>query len=254
MESTEDSERDERVETGGGEKDNDKKRKEEDTPNAGVREHFVNFVGGKTVIPNPTDVMHAENKILPLYEICRLFLGINRDTASAFASYCKMKAYYHKFQSTGMSERLLSILHVDEDDDDVTIYVKSAGHFYNTTSPVPDKRVEKSRSVVSKSGRSKKKTGGKAKRKTHSEIDWKSFDENRLKELGKKLAEHKTGYEFGPNYNFMGFFWEKDYNEIVKSALEVSTVDTKNLVPFKKLLADDGREGDETEAYSDSEK
>ena len=69
----------------------------DDTSNAGVRAHFVNFLFGKTVIPKPIDVMHAENKILPLYKICRLFLGINRDTASAFSSYSKIKAYYHKF-------------------------------------------------------------------------------------------------------------------------------------------------------------
>ena len=36
-----------------------------DTTDAGVRECFVNFIGGKTVIPNLIDVMHAKNKILP---------------------------------------------------------------------------------------------------------------------------------------------------------------------------------------------
>ena len=59
---------------------------------ADVRECFVNYLGGKTIIANPIDVMHAENQILPLYEICRLHLGINRDTAAAFSSYSKMKA------------------------------------------------------------------------------------------------------------------------------------------------------------------
>ena len=104
---------------------------------AGVRECFVNYLGGKTIIANRIDVMHAENQILPLYEICRLHLGINRDTAAAFLSYSKMKVYYHKFQSTGVSERQLSVLQVDRDDE-VTIYVKTGAYFYCTTNcPVP---------------------------------------------------------------------------------------------------------------------
>ena len=114
------------------------KEKRDDTSNAGAKPHFVNFLGRKTVIPKPLDVMHAENKILPLYEMCRLFLGINRDTASAFSSYSKMKAYYHKFQSTGSSERQFSVSHID-DGDGVTIYLKTAHHFYTSkTSPIPD--------------------------------------------------------------------------------------------------------------------
>ena len=56
------------------------KEKRDDASNAGARPCFVNFLGRKTVIPKPLDVMHAENKILTLYEMCRLFLGINRDT------------------------------------------------------------------------------------------------------------------------------------------------------------------------------
>ena len=89
-------------------------KKRDDTSNAGARPHFVNFLGRKTVISKPLDVMHAENKSLPLYEMCRLFLGINRDTASAFSSYSKMKVYYHKFQSTGLSERQFSVSQIDD--------------------------------------------------------------------------------------------------------------------------------------------
>ena len=53
-----------------------------------------------------------------------------------------MKAYYHKFQSTGLSERQLSVSQVDEGDE-VTIYVKTGGYFYcSTNCPIPDKHVE----------------------------------------------------------------------------------------------------------------
>ena len=86
--------------------------------------------------------MHAKNKILPLYKICRLHLGINRDTTAAFSSYSNMKAYYHKFQSTGLSERGLSVSQVDEGDE-VTIYVKTGSYFYcSTNCPIPDKLVK----------------------------------------------------------------------------------------------------------------
>ena len=112
----------------------------DDTTNAGARPRFINFLGRKTVLPKPIDVMHAGNKILPLYEMCRLFLGINRDTASAFSSYSKIKAYYHKFQSTGSSERQFSVSHID-DGDEVTIYLKTARHFYmSKTCPIPEKK------------------------------------------------------------------------------------------------------------------
>ena len=144
--------------------------KEEDADNAGVTERLVNFIGGKTCIPNPTDVMNADNNILTLYEICRLYLGINRDTAAVFSSCCNFKAYYHKFQSTGLSEMQFSVSHVDEGDD-VTIYLKTPSHFYS----VPDKHVKnseetrdgivkmKSKSKVDKKAKSKK--GSKHKKR-----------------------------------------------------------------------------------------
>ena len=137
--------------------------KAEDTSStdAGVREHFVNYLGGKTIIANPIDVIHAKNQILPLYKIYRLHLGINRDTAAAFLSYSKMKAYYHKFQSTGVSERQLSAPQVDRDDE-VTIYVKTGSYFYcRTNCPIPDRCIEsvesskQKKEPVSKSTKSK---------------------------------------------------------------------------------------------------
>ena len=132
--------------------------------------------------------MHAENNILPMYEMCRLFLGINRDTASAFPSYSKMKVYHHKFQSTGSSERQFSVSHID-DGDEVTIYLKNAHHFYTSkTSPIPDMQNvadghdEMSTGTVSKT--SKRGLKGR-KRMSKSKTGWKDFDNKTLKHLGK---------------------------------------------------------------------
>ena len=153
------------------------------TTDAGVTERFINFIGGKTVIPNPIDVMHAKNKILPLYEICRLHLGINRDTAAALSSYCNMKVYYHKFQSTGSSERWLSVSQVDKGDE-VTIYVKTGGYFYcSTNCPIPDKRVE---SLENSSEEKKEDMPNTRKKRT----------KQRSKAFSKKKKQTKTGNHF----------------------------------------------------------
>ena len=179
-----------------------------DTTNAGVTEHFVNFIGGKTVIPNPIDVMPAKNKILPLYEICSLHLDINRDTTTAFLLYL-MKAYYHKFQSTGLSERWLSVSQVDKGEE-VTIYVKTGGYFYcSTNCPIPDKCVKsvKNSSEEKKEDvpntrkkrtkwRSKAFSKKKKQTKTGNIISWQGFDSKSLVALGKRIAEQKSGYEF----------------------------------------------------------
>ena len=157
--------------------------KEEDVDDAGVTERFVNFLGGKIRIPNPTDVMNSDNNILTLHEICRLYLGINRDTAAVFSSYCNFKAYYHKFQSTGSSNMQFSVSHVDEGDD-VTIYLKTPGHFYS----VPDKRVKdseetgdgvvkmKSKSKAEKKVKSKKKKASKHNKR----VNLQNFDSETL--------------------------------------------------------------------------
>ena len=135
--------------------------------------------------------MHAENKILPLYEMCRLFLGINRDTASAFSSYSKIKAYYHKFQSTGSSERQFSVSHIDNGDE-VTIYLKTACHFYTSkTCPVSEKKNvrdehdEISTPTVSKTSGRGSKGRKKSRKKSKILVDWKNFDDKTLKHLGK---------------------------------------------------------------------
>ena len=232
-----------------------------------MRECFVNFIGGKTVIPNPIDVMHAKNKILPLYEICRLHLGINRDTAAAFLSYCNMKAYYHKFQSTGSSERWLSVSQVDEGVE-VTIYVKTGGYFYcSTNCPVPDKHVEsvknssedKKEAVPNTTRKKRTKWRSKAfskkekQTKTGKIISWQGFDSKSLVALGKRIAEQKSGYEFGPQYDFREYFWQRDWDKIVSRSLALSPENDKSLVPFKQNISDGGDKSD-TEAYSEDDK
>ena len=235
----------------------------DDTTNAGARPCFINFLGGKTVIPKPIDVMHAENKILSLYKMCRLFLGINRDTVSAFSSYSKIKAYYHKFQSTGSSERQFSVSHID-DGDEVTIYLKTACHFYTSkTCPVPEKKNvrdehdELSTPTVLKSSGRGLKGRKKSRKKSKISVDWKNFDDKTPKHLGKQLVEKKTGYEFGIQYHFREYFWEKEYNEIVSKSLDLSLSENKNLVPLKKPVAEGegkGSRGSDTEEYSKSDK
>ena len=231
---------------------------------AGVRECFVNYLGEKAVIANPIDVMHAKNKILPLYEICRLHLGINRDTAAAFSSYSKMKAYYHKFQSTGESERRLSVSQVDRDDE-VTIYVKTGGSFYcRTNCPIPDRHIESVESSnqkeepMSKSTKSKTTKKGRSKKfsktkKKKDNITWDSFDSKSLKVLGKRLAEEKMGYELGPQYDFMEFFWQSEWNSIISRSLAISSENYKTLVPLKPNILD-GDDKSDTEGYSENER
>ena len=230
---------------------------ENDNPKTeGVTERFVNFLGGKTVIPKPIDVMHAQNKILPLYEIVRLYLGINRDAACVYSSYCNIKAYYQKFQSAGSGERHFSVCCIDQEDD-VTIYVKT-GDCYTKTSPVPDKRVENSKVNVTKVLKGRKKKTGKAASKkiaSKNKVNYKDFDSKTLVALGKKLAERKSGYEYGVQYDFREFFWEKEWDDIITRALSLSSESPRKLVPFKKIVAaaDESNQSN-TEEYLDSEK
>ena len=228
----------------------------EDVDDAGVTEHFVNFLGGKICIPNPTDVMNSDNNIFTLHEICRLYLGINRDTAAVFSSYCNFKAYYHKFQSTGSSDMQFSVSHVDKGDD-ITIYLKTPSHFYS----VPDKRVENSEEtgdgIVKMKSQSKAEKKAKSKEKKASKhnkrVNLENFDSETLRALGKRLAEHKTGYKFDNKYNFREFFWDREWEDIVVKSLDLSPESTKNLIPFNETVAE-VNDSSKTEEYSDKEK
>ena len=87
-----------------------------------AQERFVNYFGECNI---RTNVMHARKngEILSLSEICRKYLGINRDTAAVFTSYSNMRASFKRFLSTGLS------VTKTEDDENATIFLKT-GAFY----------------------------------------------------------------------------------------------------------------------------
>ena len=68
--------------------------------NPGVRERFVNCFG-KTCKNHNAVLKQKGKSILPLFELCRLFLGLNNDMCLAMSSYVKMNAYFKIFHSTG---------------------------------------------------------------------------------------------------------------------------------------------------------
>ena len=118
-----------------------------------------------------------------------------------------------------------------------------------------EKRVEES-SKESEEEKSKKKKKqrtkckkGKPVHKKENNIEWKNFDDKTLKSLGIKLAQSKTGYEFGEKYDFREFFWEKEWNSIVNRSLLLPPVDKSQLVPLKKLISEKGDES-KTDGYS----
>ena len=92
------------------------------------------------------------------------------------------------------------------------------------------------------------------KRMSKSKTGWKDFDNKTLKHLGKQLAENKTGYKFGMQYDFREFFWERECNAIVSRALDLSG-ENKDLVPLNKPVADgEGSKGSDTKEYSENDK
>ena len=77
---------------------------------------FVNYFSASHRIPKALDVMHAKGNVIPLSEICRMYLGINRDMVAVYMSSCKMKCCYkvfhlRKFQN--LVVRSTSSLNVD---------------------------------------------------------------------------------------------------------------------------------------------
>ena len=60
---------------------------------------FVNYFSASQRIPKALDVMHAKGNVIPLSEICRMYLGINRDMVAVYMSSCKMKCCYKVFRS-----------------------------------------------------------------------------------------------------------------------------------------------------------
>ena len=92
---------------------------------------FVNYFSASHRIPKALDVMCAKGNVIPLSEICRMYLGINRDTVAVYMSSCKMKCCYKVFRSRKFQNLVLrstSSLNVDTLDkklQDVTTSVLS---------------------------------------------------------------------------------------------------------------------------------
>ena len=77
---------------------------------------FVNYFSASHRIPKALDVMCAKGNVIPLSEICRMYLGINRDTVAVYMSSCKMKCCYKVFRSRKFQNLVLhttSSLNVD---------------------------------------------------------------------------------------------------------------------------------------------
>ena len=77
---------------------------------------LLTFCSASHRIPKALDVMHAKGNVIPLSEICRMYLGINRDTVAVYMSFCKMKCCYKVFHSRKFQNlvvRSTSCLNVD---------------------------------------------------------------------------------------------------------------------------------------------
>ena len=86
----------------------------------GVKERFVNYMVNTPL--KFTLNHHYQKKVLPLYEICRLFLGLNTDAAMVYSSFCKMRAYF-KIHYAGNNVYEKYEVRTFEDKDNVTITV-----------------------------------------------------------------------------------------------------------------------------------
>ena len=104
---------------------------------------FVNYFSASHRIPKALDVMHAKGNVIPLSEICRMYLGINRDTVAVYMSSCKMKCCYKVFRSRKFqnlvvhSTNSLNVDTLDKKLQDITTSVLS-GKTHNSTGKSSD--------------------------------------------------------------------------------------------------------------------
>ena len=104
---------------------------------------FVKYFSASHRIPKALDVMRAKGNVIPLSEICRMYLGINRDTVAVYMSSCKMKCCYKVFCSRKFQNlvvRSTSSLNVDTLDkklQDITTSVLS-GNTHNSAGKSSD--------------------------------------------------------------------------------------------------------------------
>ena len=104
---------------------------------------FVNYFSASHRIPKALDVMRAKGNVIPLSEICRMYLGINRDAVAVYMSSCKMKCCYKVFRSRKFQNLVVhstSSLNVDTLDkklQDITTSVLS-GNTHNSAGKSSD--------------------------------------------------------------------------------------------------------------------
>ena len=104
---------------------------------------FVKYFSASHRIPKALDVMHAKGNVIPLSEICRMYLGINRDMVAVYMSSCKMKCCYKVFCSRKFQNLVVhstSSLNVDTLDkklQDITTSVLS-GNTHNSAGKSSD--------------------------------------------------------------------------------------------------------------------
>ena len=104
---------------------------------------FVNYFSASHRIPKALDVMRTKGNVIPLSEICRMYLGINRDTVAVYMSSCKMKCCYKVFRSRKFQNLVVhstSSLNVDTLDkklQDITTSVLS-GNTHNSAGKSSD--------------------------------------------------------------------------------------------------------------------
>jgi len=66
--------------------------------------------------------------------------------------------------------------------------------------------------------------------------------------LGKSRAEEKTGFEFGPQYDFRNIVPKNQWNEIIRTELNMDLNSRrKTLRPYngKVIISENGEEGEE---------
>ena len=104
---------------------------------------FVNYFSASHRIPKALDVMHAKGNVISLSEICRMYLGINRDTIAVYMSSCKMKCCYKVFHSRKFqnlvvhSTNTLNVDTLDKKLQDITTSVLS-GNTHNSAGKSSD--------------------------------------------------------------------------------------------------------------------
>ena len=76
----------------------------------------------------------------------------------------------------------------------------------------------------------KKKRKRVYSKQTKKSVKWQDFDHENLISLGKRVAQNKSGYEFGVQYDFREFFFQQEWNNILKRGLAME--DRKDLVPL----------------------